>query len=275
MESNTVTLEEMEQVAAVKEEAPAPKPKASETKLDFEDLPDALRGRTAADLASELERMQKALRMSEDARLALSRSAEAGERAPVTREAPEAQPLTREQLKELIAEDPLAAYDYMQNNMIAALDDHLNKRFTPLVSGTINTMESQAKQKYSAEFELFGDQIEAAKKQVDPRILSTAQGWDDMIAYIRGLPSNFEALVEHRTRPKAEEARERQRQDVGYAASRSSAPARTASPGAGGASDLDETQKEIARELYMGAKDVNGRTITTPEQAYAEYKRWQ
>lgn len=262
----TVTLDEMEQQAGKKEETPPPKPNASEVKLDFEGIPDALKGKGLTEIMETLERTQKALRMSEDARLALRRSIETGESAPVrtVEEVPESQkPLTREQLKELITEDPLAAYDYMQNNMIAALDDHLNTRFEPLVRGNAGTMEAQAREKYKAEFELFGDQIEAAKKQVDPRILMTANGWDDIVSYIRGRPQNFETLLTHRSKPTAEAARTKQQEDVGFTASRGS----NNPPATGGNKvELDETQKEIARELFPNAK--------TPEEAYDLYKKW-
>lgn len=258
MDGNSVTLEDMEQ-ASKEAEAPAAPVKASDVKLDFTDLPDGLKGKQLTDVLADLENTRKALKLSEDARLALARS---GERPPVAEEQQPVKRLSRDELKELMQEDPLAAYEYMQSTIVATLDDHLSNRFDPLVSGTIAAVERGAREKYKAEFELFGEQITEAKKRVDPRILATDEGWDDVMAYIRGRPGNFEKIIEHRSKSNATAAREEQASNTGFSASRSSV---REAPSSGGDFGLDDVQKEIARNLHPNL---------SPEKAYAEYKKW-
>lgn len=260
MGGGVLNLEELEQRSKPTPETPAPT-KLADIKLDASDVPDALRGKSLTDVLDQLERTRQALRMSEDARLALRNSAESGnERQPEPVAEPE---LTRDQIKELMAEDPLAAYEYMQQRMVRSLDDHLNVRLQPLVTGTVGAVEQQVRAKYADEFELFADQIEQAKKMVHPSVLATAKGWEDLVSYVRGQPGNFDVLVQRRTARPPADARRDQAENAGFTANRTTT--RTTVQPTGGDAGLDETQKEIARELFPDK---------SPEQAYIEYKRW-
>lgn len=261
MNGTTLSLEELESRSSATEAAP--EPKASDVKITAADVPDYLRGKSVGEIVEMVERTQKALRMSEDARLALRNTIEGGGQPQAP--APE-QPkqLTRDEIKELMENDPLAAFEYMQNNLVRSLDDHLNVRLQPVVQGTLGTYERSAREKYSTEFELFGDQIEAAKKMVDPRVLATEQGWKDIISFVRGQDDNLDKLIQHRSGRNPSNARAEQISNSGFSSARTGAVTRTSEP-TGGDFGLDETQKEIARELYPEL---------TPEKAYIEYKRW-
>src|SRR5690349_6698068 len=127
-----VTLEEMEAQLAT----PPAAPLAADIKLDASDLPDFAKGKTAADLANALERAQMALKVSEEARLSLVDSARAREAAPppvasvVVPTGPKE--LTREELKELMHEDPMQVMDYMAAHMSHRLGAHMEDRFRPI-----------------------------------------------------------------------------------------------------------------------------------------------
>lgn len=246
-----VTMEEMEAQVA------APVIKGSDIKLDASDLPDFAKGKTAADLAEEVSRARQALKISEDARLALSESVRNRDAAPApvaplpTNTGPKE--LTREELKELMQEDPMQVMDYMATHMTHRLGTHLDSRFAPIVQSTIGSAEAQAKAKYKDEFELFGSQIAQLKTKVNPQILGTSQGWDEMIAYVRGLPENFDKLIERRTSRPAPEARAEQVRDVGFTPRIVSS---TPVPVASGrevktVADLDATQLEICRTMNL------------------------
>jgi hypothetical protein len=131
------------------------------------------------------------------------------------------------------------------------------------LEGAAGTAEAAARAKYTAEFELFGDQIREVAKQVDPRILSTAKGWKDVVAYVRGQDDNVDKLIEFKSnggKPSREVARSEQIVDTGFTAR----PARGSS-GPVNTHGLDEVQRKIAETQNPHLP---------PEKAYAEYKKW-
>ena len=253
-----VTLEEMEAQLAT----PPVAPKAADIKLEASDLPDFAKGKSAGELADLVARSQQALKISEDARLALSetiRTRESIPSAPPT-PLPSGPPaLSREQLAELMKDDPMAVMDYMATHLSHQLGSHVENRFRPLVDANINSAEESARQKYKEEFDLFGSQITDLKKQLNPQILSTSKGWDDMMAYIRGQPENFNKLVEKRTAAPKNQAREQQISDIGFTPRE---VVKTPTPESTGTTDgeLDSTQMEICKVMGL-----------SPE----EYKKWR
>lgn len=224
-----VSIDEIDEV-----ETPTPEPK--------DDAPAS----SQQELLDRAERLSEALRISERARMEMMQH---GSPAPKPEEQPKE--LTREELAELMREDPLAALDYIDQKQRRDLEAHLSQRLAPLASGALSTMENAAKQKYATEFELFGDQIEELKKQVDPQILANPETWDQMVSYVRGLPQNFDTILEHRMKAQARQAVDR---ESGFTPRGNSRPAKVSSP-----TQLDATTLEICKTLGI-----------TPE----EYIKW-
>lgn len=246
-----VTLDELEALGS--EESAAAPSKAADLKLEADDLPDFAKGKTAADLVDQVNKLQQALRISEDSRLAL-RGAVESRPEPRAEEPEKPVALTREQLQELAKEDPLAAMEYMSQQLVSNLDNHLNTRFKPLVDGNIAASERNAMEKYKDEFELFKDQIDAVKKQVHPQILTTTKGWDDLMSYVRGQPVNFEKLVERKAGSQArtrESARQEQIADSGFTPREVARAPKVPQDNAG----LDETELEICKVMNIDPKD--------------------
>lgn len=250
------TLEEFEQATAV----PAAPQSAADIKLEAADLPDGLRGQTAAELARQLEGLKGALRTSEEARLVLSESLKRGSApaAPAAPAAPSLPSKTREELAEMMRDDPMQVIDYLSVHLAANMDQHFERRFKPIVEGSSSSMESRYRERYKDEFELFKDDIAAVKAQVNPAVLSTETGWDDIISYVRGRPGNFEKLVEKRTQstvaaPSLELVRSEQRRDTGFtpAATRSS----VVTDGAKNEYGLDKIQMEICEKAGWDPKE--------------------
>lgn len=255
-----VTLEEME--AQLETAAEAAKPTAATIKLDASDLPDYA-GKTAADIAADNARLKEALRLSEESRLSMRTALETPRpvtpAAPVVPAGPPAK--TREELAELMQTDPLAVVDYMSTHMAHQLGTHFDRRFQPIVEGNISTMEARFREKYKDEFDLFGSQIAEVKTKVRPEVLSTEEGWNDIVSYVRGLPTNFDKLMEHkmkgRTAVAPVVARTAQVEATGFTP-REVARTPIGAP-AGGDHGLDETQLEICRVMGLDP---------------SEYKKW-
>jgi hypothetical protein len=205
--------------------------------------------------------LQEALRISEEARKRQESLA-----APAPAPAPEVRKkLTREEVNELYQKDPLAAIEYMQGEALSVATENLERRLGPLMSGNASMGENAARQRYPEEFELFGSAMkEYIERLPDKSVMSRPEAWDDLVAWFRGRPGNFEKLVEHRQKKsddsKAEEARKAQAAGAG-AHTRSEMRA----PVTGGKVTLDETQREIARALNPGL---------SPDKAYEEYVKW-
>lgn len=246
-----VTLEEME--AAAKAEEPAkPTPSLAELKLEAADVPDVFKGKSAADLVEENRRLAESLKLSEDARTALARSGTAVR--DVREEVVEdpADKITREELEELFKSDPMKAMEIYDRRLFKNLDKHLERRLKGLQDGAVSTAERVIKDEYKLEFELFGDQIEALKKQVQPEILTTRKGWEDMMAYIRGKPQNFEKIIaRHNGKPK-ERAREEEVVSSGFTSRSAARPSAPVGPDDAG---LDSVQLKIAETMGMSPSD--------------------
>jgi hypothetical protein len=75
-----VDIDEFERSQA----APAAPPKASEFKLEGDDIPEEFRGKTASEIAKLAGSFQSALRISEDARGAMRASMESRQPAPAS-----------------------------------------------------------------------------------------------------------------------------------------------------------------------------------------------
>lgn len=256
----SVTLEEMEQEQAKLDEAakqPAPTDLGA-VKFEGDDVPEIVRGKSAAEVAKLVDTMSQSLRLSEVERQALAaRVQQQGPAAVVEEQIPE---WDREKFKTMYEEDPIAAIEAMGNHLAANLHRSFETRIQPLAQGTVRAAEEAARQKYATEFELFGDQIEQFARSVpDKSVLSNSKGWDDLISYVRGQPQNFDLLLERRAAPAKTTARETQRQSTGF----------TAAPAASGIAPGGDVQLDDTGRRIMQTFIDNG---TFKDEA--EYKRW-
>lgn len=151
---------------------------------------------------------RKALEISEAARLDMMRQQQTQQQ--------QAQPqgqkwYTDEELVEMMqSDDPrmrLAAARIESQQQLARGAQVFEQRLSSLSNSMHTSAEASARQKYSREFELFGSQIKEFASRTDPGLLTSAATWDNLIAYVRGLPGNFEALVRAHTTVAPEVAR--------------------------------------------------------------------
>lgn len=224
-------------------------------KLEGEKIPERFRGKSLSDILKENAQLEQ------QARLAVLEQRKP-EPAPVAPRAPEPPPepeLTREQLQEMYDNDPLAAIEAMQAQALRNAERSLAGRLGALEAGTVGATENWARTEFADEFELFGDKIEQFKNSLPNKaVLTTKQGWKDMISYIRGQDENFEALLEHRAgrpRPSSKTARKAQAASAGF----SGGGTRRSSSNSRGGVRLSADQREAAQGLGISE---------------AEYARW-
>lgn len=266
-QSTSVTLEEIGKQI----DADAAKPADLSTiKLEGDAIPEHLRGKSVADLMSFTKGVEESLRKSEDARKTAPPVVERViERAAAPAPVEAAKAPTKEQLAELFQSDPVAALELYGNHVATNVINNLEQRIGPLRQGSAQAAEREAKERYKDEFALFGDQIEGIKKGLaDPSVLSQPQSWDDLMAYVRGQPQNFDKLYEHRTKKRDADERSReaaQLEQVTTAPAHFAPQLRTPAPSGGGAVQMDDLTKEIARNLFSNLE---------PEDAYKEYQKW-
>lgn len=246
-----VTFEEIAAASETKEPV-----KAADIKLEAEDLPEDIKGKTAADIAQLVDGLKKSLLQSEAERQRLaSQPAPTAPAAPAPAPAaPEPPPLTDEQLTTLYQEKPLDAIRYMTEQANKRAEANWDRRITQLVGGTIDSARAEAQRKYSEEFQLFGDQIDEMLKQIpNAQAMASGKAWDDLVSYIRGQPQNIEKLIEHRTAKSkaAVEAAAREEQ-VALAGVSVPSAVRTPAPKSG---SLDALELEIAKNLNMTPQD--------------------
>lgn len=267
-ESPGATHVDIDEYERSKAAPPAP-PKASEFKLEGDDVPEEFRGKTAAEIAKEAKAFQTALRISEDARTSMRASLErpqepARPAAPVVEE--EKLP-SREEIKALYDEDPIAAIEKMQEIALRAAEKNLNVRLGQMSAGTASLAENWAREEFGDEFKLFGDEIKSFISKIpDKSPLSTKEGWENMISYIRGQRGNFEKLMKYRTEGPGKtgtEARIEQEAAAGF--SGTNGAARSAIPAKGPSVVTDETEKEIVKEFIASG--------TFKDEA--EYLKWK
>jgi hypothetical protein len=240
-----------------------PKPiKLDEVRLEGDDIPEHLRGKSAADAIKMTQQLTESLRLSESARIQAEAASKLMNQAPPPPPppAPPEPEVTDEQLAELFQTDAVKAIRLVEDRTARKLNANLENRIKPLFSGGSSSQEQAARSRYAEEFQLFGDEITNMARSLPNGdvVLSNPAAWDDMISFIRGKPKNLERYIEHKNRKNsdvaAENARREQQSGVGFSAS--GGPTR---PIPTDSSQLDSTQLEIARTMNM-----------TP----AEYIKW-
>lgn len=191
-----VTLEEVEaQTAAVK--AAGEKPDLSKIRLE-DGVPDEFKGKTVVEVMQMTTGALASLKVSEARRLELESRPQ--QQTVVAPPEPKPEPeLTKDQLRALYESDPMAAIEYQGAQAERRAIANLEKRILPLIAGSANSAEDSARRKYPDEFALFGPDIVKIIDQVpDKGILSQSKTWDDLIAYVRGQPANFDKLIAHK-----------------------------------------------------------------------------
>jgi hypothetical protein len=269
----TTSVDEM---LAAETDAPVIDPE--KIKIDGDSVPEEFRGKSAADLVRSIQGARDAVKISEEARrnaeaLAHTAAASAGRVvSEPTLIAPTKHPLeevTDAQIDELFASDEPADKRRAVEILTTRAELRASRHFSERMAGSAQALASQAfedaKRRFADEFSLFGDQIIAVSQKMPATQLGTSHSWDALLATIRGLPENFDKLVEHRQTKKA---REVAIADTGFTPSRvatrpvaaPSGPSSTQSFG------LDETQRRIAVTQFPEAR--------TPEEAYVLYKKY-
>lgn len=253
-----MTLEEVEAATAAAK-AQGEKPELDKIKLD-DGVPEEFKGKTVAEVVQMSKAAMESLKTSEQRRLELeSRPAPV---APVVVESTPEPELTKDQLNELYQKDPMAAIEYMSTQAEKRAVDNLTRRIGPLVLGSSVSAEEAAKLKYPDEFELFGPEIKKfVENAADKSIWAQPKTWDDLVAYVRGQPANFDKLVAHRAGKTAGQRAAEAQAAQAAAAGATVRSTITAPVGAKGAAGLDELELEFAKGLGL-----------TPDE-YATWKR--
>lgn len=248
-----VTLDELEQHAAAASKDDE-KPDLSKINLEGDGIPEELKGKSVAELLKHTENVAEALKLSEEARLALRTSLDARPAAPaepVTPAEPEPKQLSSEELATLYEEEPLKAITIMQEQAIAKVAGHYEKRLQPLFEGSATSAETLARKNFATEFELFGDEINnVISKMPDKSGLANMGTWEDIIAYVRGSKGNFERYMTHMTTKAAAdaaaEAQNQQTLEAGFTTRPTTTPVVPQR-----VDQLDDVQKDIIDKLGM------------------------
>lgn len=249
MTREDMTFDDIEEGLAT----PPPPPDLATVRLDGDNVPEPLRGKSVQDALEYTNRLTELLRESERARSAAPAPAPTAPPA-----APEPEELTPEKFNDLFQQDPYEAYKAMQASTLRQVERNLGARLDPLRQGVITSAEAMARSKYAEEFSVLGDEIKAVAAQLpDKSVLANPAAWDQIVTYARG--AHFDKLVNHRLTAQAG-----QNATAAQAAQRGAAPvniqSRSAPMGGPPAGDIDPLKAEIAKTLGM---------------SIAEYQKWE
>lgn len=230
--------------------------------LTIDEGDDSIKGRSVKEVVERVKGLERALKISEEARLSGASRSE-----PVREEVPEKEP-TDEELVDLMNKDGVKALQLIEARITKRLAAHVERRLGPISAGAEDTALQDAQRRYPDEFKLFQKEIaEFVAPLRGKNALGSPQDWDNVIAYIRGKPGNWERFYTSQTEKATgggTVAREKERKGAGH----SSKPMRGGSGSekeTGSDYGLDDVQKEIARNLMPGAPAA---------VAYREYRKW-
>lgn len=265
----SMTMDEIEAGAGGSTE----KPDLSKVMADGDDVPEAYRGKSVADIIKIAEGARSGMN---EATAAATRASEAATRAeaagrqPVERVEEPVKDLTREELKAVYDEDPLKAIEIIEQQAARRLTTHVESRLSAITEGTVGQAEGWARQEFGDEFELFGDKIMDMVKSIpNKQVFASKKGWEDAVAYIRGQKGNFEKLIEHRSNKEntvnSREARDRQRETTGFSGRSTVSDTTRRETPSNDSKDMGDMEREIAQSFISRGtfKDM------------AEYKKWQ
>lgn len=248
-----VTLDEIEASIKAQDEA-STKPDLSKITVDIDTLPDHLKGKSVTEVLDYTKKLEDSLKLSEQARERATQQPQ--QQTVVVQQQPSVeqkpQQLTREQVAEMMQNDPMAAFEYMQNQSARLIEQNVEARLRPLREGTASAAEQNARQRYSEEFQLLGKEIDdVISKLPDKSALAMPGAWDDLINYVRG--ANIDKVIDHKVKKREEEARRTAQQVAQSHAPANLTATSTRAPAPVGATTiaLDDTKKEIAKNLGM------------------------
>lgn len=262
MPQDGMTLDE---IGAQVDAANATKPKLGEIKLEGDDVPETFKGKSVADVVAQHDALQKALKISEEARqtavavaTSLSSRAPAASAAPTAPAAPEEKELTAEDLKKIHEEDPLRAMmlTIEQNNkkLLRAFES----RVAPLVSGTAANGETAARTKYPTEFQVLGKEIQEFVGTLNDQqraALAQPGAWDQLVKYVRG--ENLDKMIAHhvsaQNKTTLDTARQKQDEDAALPIGVSGGGNRQ--PQINPKVQWDSTMDEIIKQLGISKED--------------------
>jgi hypothetical protein len=236
----------------------------SQVKFEGDDIPEIVRGKTAAEALALISGMQESLRLSEQARQqALATSVALSERQPQAAPAPvvaqePAEP-TEAELKAMFEEDP---FKYHQT--VAQINDKRNERrmlaaMQPMVSSTASSAEQMARTKYKDEFDILGpeiDQIIQKELGGNRQVLVDAGSWDRLVKYAKG--EYFDKFVAEKSKRssnanlEASRTREANNAPADFTGRNGNDNPR---PRGGKIKELDATQKEICKIQGISEQD--------------------
>lgn len=193
---------------------------------------------------SRVDALKEALRISEQARADMLRMGNGGAQQQV-QQVQQPKWYSREEIGQLLnsenPEERLAAVEISTQQALAQAAQHLDARLAPLTSGGVGAAKAQVQAKYADEFALFGPQIEDLARNVpNQAALTTAEGWEHIIRYVRGDSENGQKLYEHRAQSRA---RQEQVENLGA----NFAPTPNGRQGQNFA--MDDTTKQVAQNL--------------------------
>ncbi len=264
---SSVTMDEInEQLAAADADGKALD--LSAVKLEGDNIPAELRGKTITELLREREVLAQSVQIANSARLAAEAAAKTVVAAPAPLPSPEPTPkrMTKEAWDELYQTNPMEAIAYMNEIAIQDAAQQFERRFGSLAAGASSSAEARAREQFKDEFELFETEIKQIAASVpDKSALATPEGWSYIVSFVRGKPENFEKLIERRNSRAAEQAAiaARQAQDGLAGASFSSSSVRAGSSpaptgdkgGEGGTFGLDAEERRAADNMNISYKE--------------------
>jgi len=199
--------------------------------------------------------LEEALRISEESRrrVAEMQATLQTQAAPAAPAAPKE--LTREELNKLYTDNPIEAIEYLQQRQARIVEENVTRRLQPLMAGSATTAREQARLRYPDEFKLFEREFDAVVESIpDKSTMGSLKAWDDLIAWVRGKPGNFEKLVQlHDEQNRAKAVDEARATQVATAGASVRSDIRAPAPTGGKA--LDATEMEIIRTLGMTPED--------------------
>lgn len=252
IQPESVTIDDIDRVSA------PPPLDFKQIKMDGDDVPEDLRGKSVEELMQYSQRLSESLKMSERARLQSEQmTALATRSAPPPVEAPPEPPeLTDEQLAELHQSDPIKAIKLMQQQAIRVAASNYDSRLGSLAQSATAAAETEARRRYSDEFEVLGSEISTMVQQLPNarEVLTTPEAWERLISLVRGSPGNFERIIQRRAAksgaPTLETARKAQAEDAGVSMA---SAVRTPNPRS--VAQLDDTAREIAKNLGISPEE--------------------
>ena len=270
-EREEVTLDEFETQAAAnaadegeQQEQEQQRPDLSTITLDGDDVPDFIRGKSAAEAIRALQATQNALRISEEER---QRERESYRPQQQQQQYQQHAPAgyNREEMAQLLETDPIAAYERMAQHVAGAVEQSLANRTQPLAAGIAAQAEQRARQQHPEVFELFGDQINRVVASLpDKAALASPDAWKDIVSYVSGQPENLDKLIERRLQKQRESeapaARQQEREASGYSGRSQPSGIRSDSRD----TELDPATTKIAQQFIDAGLFKN----------IAEYKKW-